>query len=180
MRVKGYVVGYDTKNGELIWTVKVKDETSRRNGEKFVVETLHAGTMLCKPAVDVTFEISFLDKAVDVCLGLEEPKKKLTKDIAESMCFAIVREQGQIYSWFNECRNEAECKKWLKEKSEECELVAFLRINADGFIGGSHGDYPDAHAFFMALRGMMNEMDTVSHVLSAIVSEAFLLGKGKA
>lgn len=57
LRVKGYVVGYSEKDGSLIWTVKVKDESSSENGNKFPVYSLHPGTMLCKPGVDVTFEI---------------------------------------------------------------------------------------------------------------------------
>lgn len=56
-RVKGYVVGYSEKDGSLIWTVKVKDTSSTEDGNKFPVYSLHPGTMLCKPGVDVTFEI---------------------------------------------------------------------------------------------------------------------------
>ena len=56
-RIKGYVVGYSEKDGSLIWTVKVKDASSPENGNKFPVYSLHPGTMLSKPGVDVTFEI---------------------------------------------------------------------------------------------------------------------------
>ena len=41
----------------FVWTVKVKDQQSQHNEQKFQVASLHPGTMLSKPGVDVTFRV---------------------------------------------------------------------------------------------------------------------------
>jgi len=190
MRAKGYVVGHDTKNGELVWTVKVKDEKHPDSGKKFPVASLHLGTMLTKPGVDVTFEIEDTTPwdwrakdtqgfvATDVSLGKNFPEDHAVKENPDkSMSFALVEENGKIYSWYNECETEDECREWLEEQSDGCRLVAFLKINASAFgKDGTHGDYEDARAFFEGLQTMMKEVDSASHALSSIVTEAFLLG----
>ena len=56
-RIKGYVVGYDAKDGEISWTVKVKDPQSAHHGEKFRVASMWPGMMLTRPGADVTFSI---------------------------------------------------------------------------------------------------------------------------
>lgn len=188
MRTKGYVVGYDVKNGELVWTVKVKDVGNVHDGKKLLVHSLHPGTMLTKPAVDVSFDIQTVGKteeimAIDVSLGTEFPEDNATKvdNASKSMSFALVEENGKVYSRYNECQTQDECREWLKEQSDECRLVAFLRINADDFAGkGKYGDYEDARAFFEGLQTMMKEVDSVSHTLSALVTEAFILGMDSA
>lgn len=56
-KVKGYVVGYDVKEGSIVWTVKVRDDSSPENGKKFPVASMGFGKMLSKPGVDVTFQL---------------------------------------------------------------------------------------------------------------------------
>lgn len=61
IRTKGFVVGYDKKGSEIVWTVRVKDDACRYNGEKFDVMTVRGGTLLSKSGVDVTFELLYKD-----------------------------------------------------------------------------------------------------------------------
>ena len=76
VRVEGYVVGYDEVGGELLWTVKVNYSHSVHDGKKFKVHSLHPGTMLTKPSVDVSFRVEPVQvgqeqvlKAIDVAIG---------------------------------------------------------------------------------------------------------------
>ncbi len=186
-RVKGYVVGYDVKASELVWTVKVKDQDSVHNGKKFEVASLHPGTMITKQGVDATFRVQEFNigrleqekelKAVDVSLGSSDPKDEPTgvEESDESMSFALVVENGQTYAWYNECETRSECEEWLHEQSEECHLLDFVRVSTSYFSkNGAYGWEEEAEASFRGLREMM-KIDVVRKVLEAIVAEIFML-----
>ena len=186
-RVKGYVVGYDNKRGELLWKVKVKDPGSFHDGKKFEVVSLHPGTMITKQSVDVTFRVREFNigrieqemvlKAVDVSLGLNEPNDEIVdvEKVTESMSFALVDEGGQIYAWYNECETHDECREWLREKSDECHLLDFVRISDSAFgQNGLYGWDESAEAAFIGLK-KMTEIDGVRKALEAIVTETFML-----
>lgn len=184
-RVQGYVVGYDTKAGELVWTVKVKDQSSLHRGKKFEVASLRPGTMLTKQGVDVTFRVREFAlgqekvlKAIDVSVGSKDPDEDETAIVtpSDSMSFALVEENGTIYAWYNECESREECAEWLKGQSEECHLIGFLRVNAPLLEKSEvFGFDEDARAAFNGLREMM-AIDAVSNVIQAIVTEAFMIG----
>jgi hypothetical protein len=111
VRVKGFVVGYDVKTGELVWTVKVKDLQSPHNGHKFEVVSCHPGTMLSRPAVDVTFVIAVCQvggqpvlKAADVAIGVDPPKDRNTKSEVhnendETINVAVTVMDGKYLVW---------------------------------------------------------------------------------
>lgn len=76
-RYKGYVIGSNPSptSGALVWKVRVKDEDSFHNGQKFVVASTHEGITLAR-GLNVTFLIGSVDgehgqpvkRAVDVRL----------------------------------------------------------------------------------------------------------------
>jgi len=190
MRAKGYVVAYDLKNGELVWTVKVKDVESSHNGRKLAVASLHPGTMLTKPAVDVTFDIQSVSRtvdvgeitdimAVDVSLGAEAPDDAVRYETTPSsaISFALVEENESVYAMYTECESEGSVKRWLKERSDECHLLAFLELKPWLLRNSEvYGFTEDAEAIFNGLKAMMLS-DSARHALETIVTETFELGR---
>jgi hypothetical protein len=55
-RYSGYVVGKVSRDGKLVWKVRIMDEISSYNGQKFIVRSTHDGIALCS-GLDVTFSI---------------------------------------------------------------------------------------------------------------------------
>lgn len=82
--VKGYVVAGDKKQtgDEIVWKVRVQDETSPHNGKKLIVASVHNHIELAR-GLKVTFEIGCVDapegqpnlRAVDVRLQVPEGHK---------------------------------------------------------------------------------------------------------
>lgn len=183
MRAKGYVVGCDRVGGEYQWTVKVKDSTSHHNGLKFVVASLHPGTMLTKPAVDVTFDIQPFGEvgdifAVDVSLGIDFPADAAHFDKSSSAIgFALVEENGVVHAMYTKCESEAGVIRWLKEISDELNFLAFVELQPWTLrLSGTYGFNDDEEAFFTGLKAMM-ESDVTRRVMETIISETFIAGQ---
>mgnify|MGYP001580269366 FL=1 len=182
-RVKGYVVGYDTKSGELLWTVRVKEEASVHYCTKFEVASLHPGTMLTKPGDDVTFRVREFStgrleqekvlKAVDVSLGLNDPSEEYGDEERSNstISFAIVEEDGLSYAWYNECETREECQEWLADKNEGCQLLDFIQISIDAFSSStiSLAFDDEATIAFPVLKQMMS-MDGIRKVIEELVT----------
>ncbi len=75
-RHRGFVTGsHQTSDGRTVWSVRVKDPTSRYDGQKFVVASVRGGLELAR-GLNVHFVIGTVDdlsgnkvpRAVDVCL----------------------------------------------------------------------------------------------------------------
>ncbi|NQV87955.1 MAG: hypothetical protein HQ402_00160 [Parcubacteria group bacterium] len=187
VRVKGYVVGFDKSGDELLWTVKVKDPTSAHDNKKFPVASMHQGSLLTKPGVDVTFKVEPVQvgqeqvlKAVDVSLGFENLEEEIESDEAshqESIGFALVEEGDLVYVWPNECKSRDEAEEWLKGMSEECKLCAFFRVHPGLFeTSPTIESVEDATHAFEALRSMAR-LNSFRDTLAVIVMEAFALGQ---
>ncbi len=184
-RVKGYVVGYDVKVGELVWTVKVKDSDSVHNKKKFEVASLHPGTMITKRGVDVTFRVQEFRvgrieqekelRAVGVSLGLNDPSDEGVDEPVDWMSFALVQEEKQTYAWYNECKTWDACEEWLYEKSSGCHLIGFVHLSVADF--GEHGQYgwDDEAAKAFELLQKVIAMDGAQRVFEALVEETFKL-----
>lgn len=73
IRVRGYVVGYDVRQGAVEWTVRMNEDRHPDNGKKFDVGSFHPGTLGIKAGVNVTFVLgekngSLYNMALDVRL----------------------------------------------------------------------------------------------------------------
>lgn len=187
-RVKGYVVGYDKRGGEIVWDVKVKDDESIHHGQKFQVASLHPGVMLSKPGIDVTFRVQDFGsgqekvlKAVDVSVGLKDPQAEQIKEkIPNPMMFAITGSpENDFLVWLREETTEAEAIENSAKDSDD-EVVGVFRITPELVLkhGGAISD-DEAAAGLAAVRQLVG-MDPIRDVLCAIAAEAFLLGQRQA
>lgn len=139
VRVKGYVVGYDVGNGELLWTVKVKDPKSIHNGKKFVVHSCQVGTLLSRPSVDVSFRVDPVQvgqehilKAVDVAFaGCKAPDTvpRLYAEGKETLHIAVVRNDGVLDAYFVGYENADEARETFEPEGEE--LIAFFPVSSE-------------------------------------------------
>lgn len=72
-RHRGFVAGSQVQDGRVLWTVRVKDNTSPHNGKRFTVASVHEGQMLAR-GLNVDFVVGSVDdlsghrvpRAVDV------------------------------------------------------------------------------------------------------------------
>lgn len=185
-RVKGYVVGYDKKGGEIVWDVKVKDGESIHHGQKFQVASLHPGAMLTKPGIDVTFRVEPFGasqekvlKAVDVSIGSQDPEAQPIKErIPGPMIFVITGSEGQYLTWLREettAEEARECAVAASEVGDICyghiEITPELVLKQGGMITDE-----EAAAGLATVR-QMGHLDPIREVLCAIAAEAFLLGQ---
>ena len=142
VRVKGFVVGYDEKAGEILWTVRVKDSQSIHHGKKFQVESLRDGAMLTKPGVDVTFCIKSVQvgseevlKAVDVSLGHVMPSDENVEATEETprLKVLVTVMDGQYHVAFAHFRGLAEARQAYQGTDEQVvELYDFTPENLEG------------------------------------------------
>ena len=184
-RIKGYVVAYDTKSGQLVWTVKVKDLTSQHNQQKFEVASLLPGTMLSKPGVDVTFRVQAFGseqekvlKAIDVCIGITDPEEKqIVEQIPESLTLAVTENGGQFTVWHSECSSPEDAHQLYCVENEENVVVGLVKITPELVVkhGGAISD-EEAVAGLATVR-QMAYLDPIRDVLIAIAAEAFALGR---
>lgn len=148
VRIKGYVIGYDVVGGELLWRVKVKDSSSIHDGKKFVVHSLHPGTMLSRPSVDVSFRVEPVQvgqeqnlKAVDVAVGeiisIITPVD-VKPENADAVSFVASVLDGELSVSVTGLNSREEFKKELMGSEEE--IISFFRIsynmpkNIDGVL----------------------------------------------
>ncbi|MBP6858689.1 MAG: hypothetical protein KBC33_02575 [Candidatus Pacebacteria bacterium] len=184
-RIKGYVVAYDNKSGKLVWVVKVKDPSSTHNDQKFEVASLHPGTMLEKPGIDVTFRVEDFGsqrekvlKAVDVSIGKENPEAKPIKERTfKSLNFAFTREGDQLMVWKSECSSQDEAQEMYRDEHQQDAVLGLIKITPQAVLahGGAISD-EEAVAGLVAVRAMA-ELDGIRDVLCAIAAEAFQVGK---
>lgn len=185
-RVKGYVVAYDNKSGELVWTVKVKDPNSLHNAQKFSVASLHPGTMLTKPGIDVTFRVQDFGseqekvlKAVDVSAGLKDPDSQPIKEkVAGPLMLAITESEGKYLTWLREETTAEEAKEGCVADGDVGDaFVGLIEITPELVLahGGMISD-EEAAAGLATVR-QMARINPIRDVLCAIAAEAFLLGQ---
>lgn len=184
-RVKGYVVAYDTKSGKLVWVVKVKDPSSLHNDQKFEVASLHPGTMLEKPGIDVTFRVEDFGsqrekvlKAVDVSIGKESPEASpLMERTSTPLNYAFTVEEGKLVVWQSECSSDDEAQETYLGTHQQDAVLGLIKITPELVLkyGGMISD-DEAVAGLAAVREMAG-LDGIRDVLCAIAAEAFELGK---
>ncbi|MFC1644618.1 hypothetical protein ACFL08_01170 [Patescibacteria group bacterium] len=183
-RIQGFVVGYDKVANELLWTVKVKDQDSQHNGQKFLVASLHPGTMLTRPGVDVTFRVRSFGteqeqvlRAIDVSIGKTFPDRKtIVERIPDALALAFV--DGKVTTVVHtECESVSEAQQWIVELGGEEVVVGLVRITPELIIqhGGAFAD-EDAVAGLATLRQMMY-LDPIRDTVCAVAAEAFELGR---
>lgn len=183
-RIRGFVVGYDKVASEFLWTVKVKDQGSQHNGQKFLVASLHPGTMLTRPGVDVTFRVQPFGieqekvlRAVDVSIGKIFPEeKKIVERIPEALVFAFA-EGSPVAVMHTECESVDEAQDWIAEMGGKEVIVGLVRITPELVIqhGGAFAN-EEAVAGLATLRQMMY-LDPIRDVVCAIATESFELGR---
>lgn len=187
-RVKGYIVGYDVKSGEIVWQVKVKDQDSLHNQQKFPVASLHLGTMLTKPGIDVTFGVQSFGtgqekvlKAVDVSLGIIDPElKPIVERVPESMTFAVTENKNEFTVWHSECSSLDEAHQLFSVGIEEGTVVIGLVEITPELVRKHGGAISDEEAVAgLATVRQMVYLDPIRDVLCALVAEAFTLGQNK-
>jgi hypothetical protein len=184
-RVKGYVVAYDTKSGKLVWVVKVKDPSSQHNDQKFEVASLHSGTMLEKPGIDVTFRVEDFGsqrekvlKAVDVSIGKESPEASpLMGRTSTPLNYVFTMEEGKLVVWQSECSSDDEAQETYLGEHQQDAVLGLIKITPELVLkyGGMISD-DEAVAGLAAVREMAG-LDGIRDVLCAIAAEAFELGK---
>jgi len=185
-RVKGYVVAYDNKSGKLVWVVKVKDPTSLHNEQKFEVASLHPGTMLEKPGVDVTFRVQNFGsgqekvlRATDVSIGNTDPEaEQILERVPEALTLAVTAdEDGRLLVWHSECTSMENAEKLYLDQGEQKSVVGLIKITPELVVkhGGAISD-EEAVAGLATVR-QMAYLDPIRDVLCAIAAEAFELGK---
>lgn len=184
-RIKGYVVGYDIKSGEVLWTVKVKDPESTHNDQKFQVASLHPGTMVTRPGSDVTFRVQAFGseqekvlRAVDVSIGNTDPEARpIVERVPESLTFVVTEEEGKLLVWHSECESAEEAHQLYCVENGQDAVVGLVKITPELVLkhGGAIGD-EEAVAGLATVR-QMAYLDPIRDVLCAIAAEAFRLGK---
>lgn len=185
-RIQGFVVGYDKVANELLWTVKVRDQHSVHNGQKFLVASLHPGTMLTRPGTDVTFRVQSFGteqekvlRAVDVSLGKTGPEEKpIMERIPDSLTLAVTDEMEAGFSvWHNECESAEEAQELFNDRGGEGSLVGLIQITPELVLkhGGAISD-EEAVAGLATIRQMMH-LDPIRDVICAVAMEAFELGR---
>lgn len=184
VRVTGYVVGYDEVGGEVLWKVKVKDSSSVHNGKKFVVHSLHPGTMLSKPSVDVTFKVAPIQvgqeqtlKAVDVAIG--EVSSTIAHTDAESddagvMYFFASELDGKVYVWSTGLTTAEEVEADIRGGDET--LVAFFKVPLHK---PSDAQLQYAHAFedSMTVLHALLCNDSIREAFEYMLSKVFVHGR---
>lgn len=185
-RIKGFVVGYDKKATDLLWTVRVRDPKSVHNGQKFLVASLHPGTMITRQGVDVTFRVQPFGteqeqvlRAVDVSLGPVAPEEKpIVERIPEALALAVSNEEGIGFTvWHNECVSVEEAQSLFEESGAEGLVVGLIQITPEHVLkhGGVISD-EEAVAGLATIQQMIN-LDPIRDVICAIAAEAFELGQ---
>lgn len=185
MRAKGYVVGHDTKNGELVWTVKVKDLESLQNGRKLAVASLYPGTMLTKPGVDITFDIQPVGetgdiKAVDVQL-VEKVVVTVQQDpsteVPSSINFVVMQDGTRVWSVYTEHDNlkDAMSDPWMASMRNN--VLTFVKLNPESFKVNDVGNFgAEEESFFSGLKAEMAKSSACHNTLGVIVTVAFMFG----
>lgn len=135
VRVKGHVVGYDEVGGELLWKVKVRDASSIHNDKKFLVHSLHPGTMLSRPSVDVSFRVEPVQvgqeqilKAVDVAIG-QVSSVATNADVSrdEDAIFIFASElDGEVAVCVTGLSSLEELKSIVENGGEQ--VISFIRV----------------------------------------------------
>jgi len=184
-RIKGFVVGYDKVANELLWTVKVKDPNSAHNGQKFLVASLHPGTMVTRPGIDVTFRVQPFGteqekvlRAVDVSIGNTDPEEKpILERVPNSLALAMTEEEAGLSVWHNECVSSEEAQQLFRERGGEGSFVGLIQITPELILkhGGAISN-EEAVAGLATMRQMMY-LDSIRDVVCAIAAEAFELGR---
>ena len=184
-RIQGFVVGYDKVANELLWTVKVKDQNSVHNGQKFLVASLHSGTMLTRPGIDVTFRVQSFGteqervlRAVDVSIGITDPEEKpIVERVPESLMLAITEGETGFTAWHSECSSLEEARPLYCDQGGEKSVVGLMEITPELILkhGGAISD-EEAVAGLAMIRQMMY-LDPMRDVVCAIAMEAFELGR---
>jgi hypothetical protein len=185
VRVTGYVVGYDEVGGEALWKLKVKDSSSVHNGKKFVVHSLHPGTMLSKPSVDVTFKVAPIQvgqeqtlKAVDVAIG--EISSKIAhadtkpSDDADVINFFASELDGKVNVWLTGLKSTEEVQADLRGSDET--LVAFFKIPLNE-PSNSSLEYADAYDNSMTVLCALLHNDTIREAFEHMLSQVFVHGQ---
>ena len=185
-RIKGFVVGYDKVGGELVWTVKAKDPSSQHDSQKFQVVSLHPGTMITRPGIDVTFRVQSFGieqekvlKAVDVSIGSKNPEEKpIMEKIPDSLTLVVTEEEGTGFVvWHSECESVEDAHQLYCVENGQQSVAGLIQITPELVLkhGGAISD-DEVVAGLAVLRQMMY-MDPVRDVVCAIAAEAFELGR---
>ncbi|OIO48271.1 MAG: hypothetical protein AUJ34_03425 [Parcubacteria group bacterium CG1_02_41_12] len=139
-RVKGYVVGYDIVGRKLVWSVKVKDQNSVHNNKKFTVTSCGQGTLLCEPAVDVTFRIESCQDGRETILMAADVRfledvqagqiQKQPPEPGATMNIVVTEIAGDKYVWLTGHQTREDIAKDLDEPET---LVAFLAFDIEDY-----------------------------------------------
>jgi hypothetical protein len=188
-RLRGYVVGADWPNGRSgrkIWKVRVKDENSEYNGEKFPVAEGHERRFFAK-GLDVTFlsgtfqerDGQAVRKAIDVRLFTEKenreesPKKARTVDDSEPLNIVVTIVGKEINVHFTQ-EAEEDIKNFYPAPGltddEQEELVCIVPFNIYDWTQLSSGE--GIIEGFTAIRSLMLLMtiqETIEAILTATV-----------
>jgi hypothetical protein len=112
VRVKGYVVGFDVIGGAIRWRVKVKDSRSEYNGCNFPVASCYPGTMLTRPAVDVSFVLAPVPSSgtdVECFEGRLRAFEVSFKDVVVPVCDVCGGDAEVLLEMSNSKDNSAHC-----------------------------------------------------------------------
>lgn len=181
--VKGYVVGYDEAQGELLWKVKVKDPASVHDGQKFVVHST-MGPTLTRPSADVSFRIEPIQvgteqvlKAVDVRLSTTaqaEPtveSKPAKSEESETYDLYVIEDSGGnrtvICTGF---ANRQEAEDWYEQETGGDERVVDVlnfSIHEVQTLNDS-AEIPGAFAVIEALSSVDNTREALEKLFTAI------------
>ena len=184
-RIKGFVVGYDKIAGEVLWTVKVKDQNSAHNNQKFTVASLHPGTMLTRPGIDVTFRVQTFGseqekvlRAVDVSIGSVAPEEKqIVEKVPQSLTLVVTEGEIGFTVWHSECSSSDEARQLYCNENGEKSVVGLIEITPELVLkhGGAISD-EEAVAGLATIR-QLTYLDPLRDVVIAIAMEAFELGR---
>lgn len=185
VRVKGYVVGYDEVGGELLWKVRVKDSGSVHNSTKFMVHSLHPGTMLSKPSVDVTFMVAPVQvgeeqvmKAVDVAIG-EVPSTIVHANTEPasndaSMNFVATELNGEVSLWYTGLESAKEVQADVKHSEER--FITFFQIPLHA-PSDAHSQYADEFENSMAILHGLLCNDAIREAFEDLLTQVFVHGQ---
>jgi hypothetical protein len=183
-RIRGYVLGSDEIQGATVWKVRVKDETNKFDGRKFVVASVHDNFSLAE-GLEVTFVLGQFQergqavfKAIDVQLFNEaQETRRATMETAQnaenpdSLKIVVTRVGDELSVHITEETEEKLVNFYptagLDEESQE-ELVCIVPFNIyDWTAHCSDANIVDG---FTALRSLMILMPIQEAIESLIAA----------
>jgi hypothetical protein len=186
-RVKGCVVGYDLKGGELVWSVKVKDSSSIHDGQKFAVHSLSNGFMISRPSVEVNFMVEPIQvgqekilRATEVAFGAVLPAEREAENGQKNevtLNIIICTFKGKFHVFFTNMESEEEVLTSNEfEWNEENKFIAFVKIpstaGSDNFSVLPEEDFEAGLLAISALSYVPPTRDAMGHVFCCLLEAA--------